>query len=343
MKLLLHIGAGKCGSTAIQSYLSTNVEALRRIGVLVPGTELDLQSPMHGQQAFFYQSLVTEYNTTFLQRQNALPGSAKLLKEKILYLKELMLREGAHTLVLSAENLCNESAFADLFSFCLDEFDCEIILYIRRQDDYLISAWTQWYLKLYDSFADYINGHILIDANWLALAEPWRKVFGAERMKVRLYDREKLFGSDVVTDFVQVTGLPDEGCVYETEGAVNPSVNDTVAELASQVKDVFSSVHDGEFYNVMSEMIGPRALKRDSRSSIASLEERLRIYVAYAPSNAEVQRLYFPDQDLAQPLFQPPSADEVLCLSSEERMRRQIALLTRAVFAAGKKLQAHGL
>ena len=55
-KLIVHIGAGKTGSSAIQKFLSLNCSVLAEHGVLIPGCKLDLESECLGEQIWFFQN-----------------------------------------------------------------------------------------------------------------------------------------------------------------------------------------------------------------------------------------------------------------------------------------------
>ena len=50
-KIILHIGAGKTGSSAIQRFLDLNVDALRRENIVVPDNDLALTGRACGNQS----------------------------------------------------------------------------------------------------------------------------------------------------------------------------------------------------------------------------------------------------------------------------------------------------
>lgn len=45
-----------------------------------------------------------------------------------------------HSVILSAENLCNPVGFEAFFDGCQELFDTKIVFYIRREDDFLLSV-----------------------------------------------------------------------------------------------------------------------------------------------------------------------------------------------------------
>lgn len=60
MKLIIHIGGAKCGSSAIQRYLKINANVLRRSGVIVLGNNFDLKPPISGCQVPFFENLISQ-------------------------------------------------------------------------------------------------------------------------------------------------------------------------------------------------------------------------------------------------------------------------------------------
>ncbi len=42
LRLIVHLGAAKCGSSALQLYFANNCAALKRNGVLIPGPNIEI-------------------------------------------------------------------------------------------------------------------------------------------------------------------------------------------------------------------------------------------------------------------------------------------------------------
>ena len=92
--LVLHIGAGKTGSSSIQTFLGANRKRLASMGILVPNGRMEFSHGM-GQQVFFLQGLVGQ------------PNAGQTLKAKV---ASAIARFGATSLkavIISAENLSN--------------------------------------------------------------------------------------------------------------------------------------------------------------------------------------------------------------------------------------------
>jgi hypothetical protein len=169
---------------------------------------------------------------------------------------------------------------------------------------------------------------------------PWELAFGQRCVHVRLFRRDCLRGGDVVTDFCHTAGIDTTGCTVAS-AEVNRRLDEHLSDMANRVRDIFKGVHDNEFYNVMTDLIGTAAYKRGSSSHFFTLEERYHILELYRTGNEALKRRYFPDLREA-PLFEAPCAKDVITLSEIEKLRAENALLTRAVFALAKRSQREG-
>src|SRR5262249_40429884 len=126
----------KTGSTSLQWYLRRNAETLAKNGVLVPGIDMSPASPVEGQQVQFFEKLVPID-----------AAGRRFFLEKITKLVDHARENDSTDIVLSAENLSNSKGFEQLFVNISQITPVKIIAYIRRQDDYIISAWKQWHFK----------------------------------------------------------------------------------------------------------------------------------------------------------------------------------------------------
>ena len=71
--------------------------------------------------------------------------SAAELAESI---EALFEQDGVRQVVLSAENLSDRSDDAlRCFTDVVRRYETEVVVYLRRQDDWLLSAWQQWRAK----------------------------------------------------------------------------------------------------------------------------------------------------------------------------------------------------
>ena len=315
-EVIFHIGASKCGSTAIQVCLERNAELLRDRGIGVPGQALNFESPVSGEQIWHFEK--------------AANGGGKALGAEMAALLQVADARGLKRLFVSGENICNHPQLAPVLAEALNGRRVGIIFYVRRQDDFLISSWQQWHLKLYDTLEAYLAENVGHLARWYSMIAPWADVFGDASICVRLFDRESLQGGDVVQDFLAQTNIDPQGLDL-IKRAENPSYDEAVGRLAHRVRDVFSSPDDNRFYEVMLDLLGKSILKTSGASALLPLDTRHRIVARYASENDALQARFLPDRK--RPLFSPTRPEQVMHLSERQQISEDIAMLTRAVYA----------
>ncbi len=296
-RMVLHIGSGKCGSSAIQSFLATNASALREDGVVIPGVDLDLTSHQRGNQLrLFNYGMGTD-------------GFEEEVTSKLTELGRQMDTNGWHTLIISAENLVNPRGFHQLFAPSASNFDISVVAYVRRQDDLMVSAWQQWHLKRFESFeayADKVRGSL----DWHKRLEPWRVTYGDDALSVRVFARDRLTRGDVVADFAHQAGLDVDR--YQAVAAANRTLHERFNRLANTYRDVlFESPHDHRFYTFLEELLGEKAYKDYPGSILLTLGQRQAIVDQYAEANERLRRQYFPELPDDHGVFAPPSESDV--------------------------------
>ncbi|MCF6303759.1 MAG: hypothetical protein L3J33_00105 [Rhodobacteraceae bacterium] len=319
-KIIIHIGAAKCGSSAIQNFIALNRNELAKKGVLVPSQKLDMEEPFSGEQIWFFENIRTQENRI-----------AKL-KQRFALLEKHMDAHNLHTLILSAENISNTGHLASDLEEAVTGFDPMVVFYVRRQDDYLLSSWQQWHLKGVESIERLLADAPDIMFNWYAQARPWADAFGDARFKGRAFRRDKLVNGDVVDDFMSIIGLNLDGLqMLPEDGQANRSFNEHLGDMAHRIQDIFDDQHDNLFFLKMAQLIGEPVYKTGSASHLMSLEDRMKIYHRFDESNASFKTRFLPEYGDG-PLFDPPADKNVRELSEVEKLRGEIDLLTRAVY-----------
>jgi hypothetical protein len=303
-KITIHIGAGKTGSSAIQLFLKENAAALAEDGILVPPENLERGGRNVGNQVWFFDGV----------RQAGLrPGDTRVLT----LLNELGSETGPaiRQVVLSAENLSNPVGWHHLFAPVGESYKLEVVLYVRRQDDFLLSAWQQWYCKQSDDFWSWLTRCIGVMGNWRLSLQEWEKIVPVENIHVRIYERPRLIDNDVVHDFTQY--LDTAIRLKYPEAVVNPSFNTGVLDLISGNDALFTSIHDNGFFRFIEDMTGAAHAARRGESFI-SYEQRMAILARYEQSNRWVREKYIRETDVGETLFSPPTPDDCRQLSRRE-------------------------
>jgi hypothetical protein len=286
--IILHIGSNKTGSSAIQEFLRVNAELLKTAGLVVAPGDLTPHGAVTGQHVPTIEAL----------RRNTEGGRADM--DARLKALTTALAPGAK-LLISAENLSNPAGANELFVQAAKDYDLHVVLYIRRQDDLLLSSWQQWSSKITDDFWAWMLQSVGVRGDWRVVLMQWEQIVQRENISVRIYDRAKLAGGDVVEDFAELLGIAQLlGQCRRGNGDANPSYSEAVLDFVKGNPQLFRNEHDAGFYRAIEALTGD-AFHRKPRESMLTLKQRQAILARYNPSNVWVRQRYFPVPNLPNP------------------------------------------
>lgn len=216
MKVVLHIGTEKTGTTSIQAFLGKNRDRLIQHGVaplgefLLPGTFNNLALPLAAKEAPGKDITAfrpEEFDSFRTRAQKSLLDFVDNSKQKNLT-----------TLVASSEHMSSRLTTVDdiraLKNLFPGDCDYQIVVYLRQQRDLLLGMQAES-IKAGNpsiSFSDprslpKSQAYGIVFYDYEMMLANWAEVFGAGRITVRPYEREQLAGGDAVADFLTVIGL----------------------------------------------------------------------------------------------------------------------------------------
>lgn len=140
-RLIIHVGAGKTGTTSIQETLKSNREKLQAQGFWYLGLMLEhapiIRYPWQVPEGFWDLMRLKDEEVTN-QLVEVLGGSLSEIKS-----------QSGHTAILSNESFFhNKKPLKDAIEVLLNKGWCiEAVAYVRRYDDWARSAYSQWGLK----------------------------------------------------------------------------------------------------------------------------------------------------------------------------------------------------
>uniref|UniRef100_N2ABI3 Sulfotransferase domain-containing protein n=1 Tax=Eubacterium plexicaudatum ASF492 TaxID=1235802 RepID=N2ABI3_9FIRM len=203
--LYVHVGTTKTGTTAIQSFLIDNQEVLNRKGYCYP------------LFPYRYQEVSERRNARFLleeasDRQNG------IFREGMDRIHELF--RTFDNIIVSDEGIwsANYEQRITMWRALKAEakeggFQIKIIVYLRRQDMYLISGWNQMVKSglgadAGTAWSDYV--HNLNDINKMKYATHLKKIaafFGKKNLIVRRFEPKRFVNGTIYADFLQTVRL----------------------------------------------------------------------------------------------------------------------------------------
>jgi hypothetical protein len=235
MKLTVHIGSAKTGSTSVQAFLQTNQKLLGKKGVYMPKS---FRFRNHTAAAL---ACLPFERTRQLGRNFKLKTEAEFgtFQRDIVagFNHELnALNDNAHV-VITSEHLQSRltkthhvEAFRSLFASRFDTV--EIVVYLRPQVEMLASLYSTL-LKtggkdtLDETLTRLTRGQYSAYYDFQALIKRWASVFGEEAMNVRAYAALDMANGGAVSDFCEVLGLPGNDPAYVAPEKTNTSISET--------------------------------------------------------------------------------------------------------------------
>lgn len=141
MNIILHIGAGKTGTTSIQSVLEKNTETLQEVGVKYLGLMLENCY----KKKYKWQNKHQDFHETMMHND----AINDQLLELLLETSEFAKKEDIHTLIWSNESILNRPNHVMHIMGKLKTigFEIQIIMYVRDYARWQKSAYLQWGLK----------------------------------------------------------------------------------------------------------------------------------------------------------------------------------------------------
>ena len=222
MKLILHLGAHKTGTSAIQSFLNHNNDKLIETEweFIQIGGSINLGNSIsfwkHGDDVNFsiyedkYQLLINKLTSNKFNK------------------------------IISSEDMffINDEAMIKRLCDDLDKIfdDIKVICYLRNQVDMALSnkaqgAKTNQSALLFGN--DYFNPLPKIDRNiyeyldYYSKVQLWKKFLPSADIVIKEYARDKLVNSDSVFDFITTTGIPIE--------PVAMGVNESIGSILTNI------------------------------------------------------------------------------------------------------------
>ena len=203
--LYVHIGTTKTGTTAVQSFCIDNQEVLNQKGYCYP------------LFPYSYKDVSERRNAHFLIAEASERSSGRFREgmDRILDLFQKY-----HSIILSDEGIWS-SAYEQRINMWRAlkaeakeaGFKVKVIVYLRRQDTYLISGWNQMVKSGIGNGADkpwndYVQD--LVSINKMKYATHLKKIaafWGEKNIIVRRFEPKHFKGGSVYSDFLDTVGL----------------------------------------------------------------------------------------------------------------------------------------
>lgn len=285
-RLILHIGRHKTGTTSLQRFFATNDRALLdRYGILYPATG----RANHAHHPLFRADADHGVDPA---RLDALRAEVE--------------QSGASTVLISAENLSQDIVSRERLRRIGEDFaggSIDLIVYLRRQDDFLESSYAEIVKRGGCTFPQGIFSFDF-ELDHRDFLRKYADVFGERHLIVRPYLDDESF--DIYRDFMGAIGCTWSESLRTPERRLNTRLPWLYIELLRFAnltpptrrlmhRNVVRRLFVGLGKRFPRVMDVPRPLSRDAKSELMR---------GYEASNGDVARLYLSREELFAP---PPS------------------------------------
>lgn len=226
--IIVHIGAGKTGSSAIQKFLLQNRDVLAKHNFYYPEHELD-KNGISGGHSLFGLSLVN----------NEIEKAEVIFKSYVALAKEKNM-----TLLLSAESLFN---YHGRFHALTKGYNCKIISFFREPLEAILSSYNQSVKRHFDTMplGEVCNKALSTNMMGSGVYGKWTELFGKENMTILEYDLDYFKKHSIQEVFLTHIGL-DAKTIQNIKPKEFQQINRsyTLAEL--EFKRVLNHILDKE-------------------------------------------------------------------------------------------------
>jgi len=283
MRLILHLGHAKCGSTAIQKFLVKNRKYFLKNRVFVPDNELRMPDDIDFR---WYDETPRDFFEMLIQE-----NKVEQLNEK---LREISNSDAFDTVIISAENLINhlcDTEIHQLFRSCFS--DIKVLYYLKPQDTFLVSSWQQWGYKSGISLKEYIlQAKKDLYPNYYLIVKGLEEIYGKKNLTVGLVLKEVLHEGDLLKDFLFRCNIDLEKTDFSQEVA-NQSLSLLLCNVLVKEPKLFDTIHDESLKNRLISLTNNDPLLYEKFDDLLSVEERREILEHFRPDNSYLYYNYF--------------------------------------------------
>jgi hypothetical protein len=233
--LILHIGMGKTGTSALQEFLGANRTLLEKNRLCYPeyGSVsnahhlLSPHAPKHGAEHWHF----------------------KAVAEWAVELKKTPL----DTVLLSSELMAWASR-NQVIEFCQsvkEHFHPTVVIYVRRQDNIIMADYNQQVKAGWEKSAiENVWQNSVLKFNYQKIIDPWAACLGKLNIVVRPYEQQQFHQGDIRYDFMyHVVGTEEYGAYAMPAGNANPRLNASAVSYKLQLYRTISDPSKVALFN----------------------------------------------------------------------------------------------
>ena len=301
--ITLHIGTEKTGSTTIQHFLKDNRSILNTQGIYIPNTLGDIN-----HQYFPFLAYSDEKKDDVTRRVRNIYQQQSRVKQKRSILKELrheIKQNSNKNWIISSEYLQSRLTTPEdmhRLKELTDELFAEvsIVIYLR---DPLKTAISMWSTVIKSGTSKFSLGKpgSCSHCDHQKILKRWLKVYNISQIKVRLFDKNKFIGGELINDFCDACKVINSDSMVKPPKE-NESISYKGIILLSQIFDYLKAQKPESIYPKLKEK--PRLRHKFIRMIANHCQSMGR----YIPTNEEISEwdeFYKPSENFVRENFFP--------------------------------------
>lgn len=305
--LYLHIGTPKTGTTTIQKFCTENQEILADKGYYYPIFKYSF--PRVGKYCNGHFLIVRLWDENFNRQYE----KEKAITEGITA-ELLELFKKYDNIILSEERIWHAGIYQDIncWQYLKENImskgiTVKVIVYLRRQDEFLFSWWNQRIkvgkrLFCTMNWQEICKERPFIQLDYYSLLEQIAAYVGKENIIIRIFDKKAFLkhssNGSILDDFLNILHLEHTDEYQITDSTRNPGLSKNNTEI-KRLLNTLPELDDDDnifFRNAMLQLVTDNNV--DSNLSMFSKEETEQFLGEYKDGNAKVAREYLGLDDL---------------------------------------------
>lgn len=307
--LFLHVGLHKTGTSTIQKFIGINKERLMKEKIFVPGV-LDRENLHH-------------YIALKLKKDVDISMARERFRNTISNIADMADKVIISSEVFTEENLIYIDGLSELNAF----FDVNVIIYLRRGDYMLESAYNQ----IIKRTTEYQQFH---QRRWYNLFYtkhifPFEKMFGLNKIMVRVFEKDQFVENSIIKDFLTCTDIDKNLELQYPVDRINSKLTLDVLEYKRLLNTVLSKKEGSKLVADIVTMYSNEHEKlypNDQFNSILTPFERINLLKELESEYNYIAKKYLNREDGILFYEKPPRIDQELSKFEELRLDKAIEI-----------------
>jgi hypothetical protein len=285
MKIILHIGTHKTGTTALQDFFARNRQWLLEQGILYPSQYVRTQAHHPLPWALGVRNPERDVSIQAGQIAQAVMREMEAAKVETILLSSEEFRSIPDRMLGQLAGLFPGATF-------------QIVVYLRRQDEALASEYGQHVRMHSIRFSGTIYDFYLKTSprryDYLVLLNRWEKTFSQNAITVRVYDRKKFSNGDIIADFLQTIGVTAQTSEVGAQAGINRNLPPLALEILRRAN---RHPLNEQLHHELMRLLENVFATSDDNYDLISRRNRREIILMFKDSNAGVAKKWLGRDD----------------------------------------------